>query len=434
MAHNHTASWVALAEALGPRSAHLLPLLARFGTPDAIFAADEAQILEACPTVKPSVLRLLCSTPPHGRAVEIIKYCTRHGVKILCLDDTAYPAPLKAIAAPPAVLYVLGKLPSFGVTPAVGVVGARHLDAYGARMAYKLSFEMGAAGAAIVSGLAEGIDGIAAAAALEAGALTVAVLGAGIDRVYPKCHKRLFSEVAEFGAIVTEFSPGTPPNAWHFPMRNRIISALCDALVVVQAGENSGSLITARYALLQGKALFAVPGNADSPLSVGTNRLLRAGALLCTCTEDVLSHFHFLYPALKLAVLPAETCQYSALLPEVLRAHGIAAPSTEGEAKSENKRRSRKESTAPEAVSAPEEAEAADETDAAQVPPEVLAEALNSLSAEERALYDRLPDGLFTVDVLVSAGASVAAAVGAMTLFEILGLVRTGVGGTYVKL
>lgn len=427
---NNTALWVALAEALGPRSAHLSPLLAHFGSPAAVFAASEAELLEACPALKGSTLRQLCVTPPHARAAQILKYCSCHGVTVLTPDDAAYPAPLRTISAPPAVLYCLGTLPLFGQQPAVGVVGARHFDAYGAGMAYKLSFEMGAAGAAIVSGLAEGIDGIAAAAALEAGAKTVAVLGTGIDRVYPKHHKRLFSEVAEFGAVLTEFAPGTPPNAWNFPMRNRLISALSDALVVVQAGENSGSLITARYALFQGKPLFAVPGNADSPLAIGTNRLLRAGAMLCASAEDVLSHFRFLYPDLKISAVPPEACQYSMLSPEILRAHGIVAPSVQGKT-APTKQKRRKEQACVDTDGAVEAPVAPDATD---VPPTVLAEALSSLSARERALYERLPDAPFTVDVLVSPEVGVAAAVSAMTLFEILGLVKADVGGTYVKL
>ena len=426
MHNENTAFWIALAEALGPRSAHLQPLLACFGSPQAVFTAGEEQILAACPTVKASVLRLLCHTPPHARAAEIMKYCTRHGVRVLTLEDEAYPTPLKVISEPPAVLYVLGTLPTFGKAPAVGVVGARHFDAYGAQMAYKLSFEMGAAGAAIVSGLAEGVDAVAAAAALEAGAPTVAVLGAGIDRVYPKHHKRLFAEVSERGAIVTEFAPGTPPNAWHFPMRNRIISALSDALVVVQAGEGSGALITARYALLQGKSLFAVPANVTSPLGVGTNRLLRAGAYLCTCAEDVLSHFRFLYPTLQSITVPAEATQYSDLLPEVLRAYGILPP--RGDQPTEKGARRTKPTPEPKAEEEPLP------TAGEEVSPHAREQALLTLSPEERALYDALPDTPFTVDVPVAAGASVAAAVGAMTLFEILGLIKAGVGGTYVKL
>ena len=428
MSDKNTALWVALAEALGPRSASLSPLLSHFGTPEAIFAATEGELLEAVPTLKPAVLHALHEAPPHKRAAEILKFCARNGVDVLTPDCAAYPAPLRAIAEPPAVLYCRGRLPQLGKVPTVGVVGARHPDAYGERMAYKLSFEMAAAGAVIVSGLAEGVDGIAAAAALEAGVSTVAVLGTGIDRIYPKHHKRLFGEVAEFGAVITEFAPGTPPNAWHFPMRNRLISALSDALVVVRAGENSGALITARYALFQGKALFAVPGNADEALSFGTNRLLRGGAMMATCAEDVLSHFRFLYPDLAPCTVPDEAVQYSLLQQDILRAHGIKSASYKEVGKAT--RRHREESEAPVAPSV--EAPVAE---AAPMPSaSVLAEALATLSAADRALYDLLPDGPFTVDALVGAGVGVSASVSAMTLFEILGLIKAGVGGTYLKL
>ncbi len=426
------AAWVALSLALGPRSARLKPLLQHFGTPEAVLAATERELLSVLPELGKGAIAAL-KYPKYEREVtRILDYCHRRGVQILTPDMAAYPTSLFAIPEPPAVLYCLGKLPKSGTRPFVGVVGARHTDAYGERMAYKLSFELAAAGAVVVSGLAEGIDGIAAAAAIDAGTPTVAVLGCGIDRVYPKHHTRLFSEVAEFGAVVTEYAPGTPPNAWNFPARNRIISALSEAVVVVEAGEKSGALITARYALLQGKSLFAVPGDADSPRSAGSNILLRAGAMIALTAEDILSHFRFLYRDTLDMHVPEEALQYRDVTPEKLRAHGLRAARTEPFAKmkaAEKAPSSRAKRIAEAAVPAGPVTESAQH----EAPPDREA-VLSSLSPKDRELYEKLPEAPFTVDHLVGIGVTAREAVAAMTLFEILALVASRPGGTYQKL
>jgi DNA processing protein len=261
--------------------------------------------------------------------------------------------------------------------------------------------------------MAQGIDGIAAIGALDAGGYTVAVLGSGIDIVYPRQHAQLASEIASCGAIVTEFAPGTPPNARNFPARNRLISAFSEALVVVEAGENSGSLITARYALLQGKSLFAVPGDVDDPRSAGTNLLLRAGARMVLDTEDVLSHFRFLYR--ENMRVPAEALQYTGFTEEKLRAHGIF---------SAKKAQPRQDSAA--GVEDDREERGAAEA-------QLLAEVSATLDAPRRKIYDMLPKGPFTVDVLVEAGVPANEAIAAMTLFELYGLITSRPGGTYLK-
>ncbi len=424
-----TAAWVALSLALGPRSARLKPLLQHFGTPERVLAATERELLSVLPEIGKGAIAALQYQKQEREVARILEYCYRRGVQILTPDMEAYPASLFAIPEPPAVLYCLGKLPKSGTRPFVGVVGARRADAYGERMAYKLSFELAAAGAVVVSGLAEGIDGIAAAAAIDAGTPTVAVLGCGIDRIYPKHHTRLFSEVAEFGAIVTEYAPGTPPNAWNFPARNRIISALSEAVLVVEAGEKSGSLITARYALLQGKSLFAVPGDADSPRSLGCNMLLRAGAMIALSAEDILSHFRFLYrDALDMHV-PADALQFAGVTPEKLRAHGLRATRGEKSEASESKKRARDKR----GEKKEEPMSVAGDT-ARQEAATDSSEALSSLSPKDRDLYEKLPEAPFTVDHLVSLGVTAREAVAAMTLFEILALVASRPGGTYQKL
>lgn len=423
----HVAAWVALSLALGARSTRLKPLLAHFGTPDRIFAATKAELSTACPTLGAGALAALQYQKYEREVTRILEYCHRRGVQLLTPDTEGYPASLLAIAEPPAVLYCLGNIPRSGTRPFVGVVGARRADAYGERMAYKLSFELAAAGAVVVSGLAEGVDGVAAAAAIDAGTPTVAVLGCGIDRVYPKHHTRLFSEVAELGAVVTEYAPGTPPNGWNFPARNRIISALSEAVVVVEADERSGALITARYALLQGKSLFAIPGDADNPRAVGCNKLLRAGAMVALGAEDVLSHFRFLYRDTLDMHVPEEALQYAGVTPEKLRAHGLHAakeekPAAQAAAKRPRRTRAGKDAPAPEV-----------EGQVAMAPVADKGEVLHSLSDREKEIYQKLPDEPFTVDLLVGMGIPAREAVAAMTLFEILALVTSKPGGTYQR-
>ena len=415
-------AWVALSLALGPRSVRLKPLLAHFKTPVRVLEASDDELLSVLPDLGRGGLKALRFESQAREVGRILAYCDRAGVAVLTPDSAEYPASLRAIAEPPTVLYCLGKIPSAGKRPFVGVVGTRSVDAYGERVTYKLSFELAAAGAIVVSGLASGADGIAAAAALDAGTPTIAVLGCGIDRVYPRHHTRLFSEVAEFGAILTEFAPGTPPNSWNFPVRNRIISALSEAVVVTEGDEESGALITARYALLQGKALFAVPGDVDRAESVGCNLLLRAGANIALSAEDILAHFRFLYrDAVGLSV-PDEAMQYSGFTPEKLWAHGLRT--TKGRAQ---------EQDAPMAKSPRKKSHEAEADNNSSREPSITAQALETLSEVERNIYEKLPGEAFSIDHLVGSGVAPRDAVAAMTLFEILGIVTALPGGIYKK-
>ena len=419
----HEENWIALAECLGPRSPLLRPLLSRFGTPEAVFEADAATLREALPDAGEGIVSSILQKRTEKNAARIALWCHRNGVRILTYDSVDYPARLREIDEPPAVLYCRGKLPVLDGRLAVGVVGTRKTDAYGEQVTYKLSFELAAAGALIISGMAAGLDGLAAVAALNAGSETVAVLGCGIDVVYPRQHTRLASEIAERGAIVTEYPPGTPPNGWNFPVRNRIISALSSGLLVVEAGEHSGALITARYAVLQGRPVFAVPGDITSPRSVGTNRLIADGAIPVLDSEGILAHYRFLYrDAIRVEAVP-EAMQYSALTPEVLKRYGLqmigqseaepaAAPALKKTAK-----RKRKEPT-----------EAKEPLPAQKSEPDTSA-----LSPRQRELYDMLPASSFAVDVLTARGVPVSEAASTLTVLEIYGLVRSIPGGMFEK-
>jgi DNA processing protein len=203
--------------------------------------------------------------------------------------DGAYPPLLAAIHDPPARLYVRGAgEPELLSGVAVAVVGARACSAYGRSVARSLARELAAAGVVVVSGMARGIDGEAHRGTLETGGVTVAVLGCGIDRDYPAAHAELARRICERGLVVSEYEPGVEPAPWRFPARNRVIAGLSRATVVVEARERSGALITADFALEEGREVLAVPGEITSALSAGTNALLRLGATPVTCAGDVL--------------------------------------------------------------------------------------------------------------------------------------------------
>ena len=207
--------------------------------------------------------------------------------KLIAIADDGYPAWLRAIPNPPDGLYCDGLVEPRD-RQAVAIVGARQATPYGLRITETLARELSGAGFTIVSGLARGIDAAAHRAALEAGGRTIAVLGCGLDVDYPPEHGRLRKEIAGDGAVVTEFPAGTPPKPSHFPQRNRIISGLSLGVVVVEAAEDSGSLITARCALEQGREVFAVPGSTDAPLSRGPHGLIKQGAKLVETVDDII--------------------------------------------------------------------------------------------------------------------------------------------------
>ncbi|MDP4118977.1 MAG: DNA-processing protein DprA [Bacillota bacterium] len=217
-------------------------------------------------------------------------------IRILSRDDTDYPADLRNIADMPYVLYFRGKSDETGEEKLrIGIVGSRRASEYGKKVAHDLAYELAKRGVVIVSGMATGIDGEAHRGALEAGGKTIAVLGCGVNVVYPKDNDSLMIEIMKNGEVISEFAFDTPPLKWNFPQRNRILSGLCHGIIVVEAEEESGAVITANLALEQGKELFAIPGNITSPTSVGTNRLIKNGATPVMCTDDVMEEFPEFY-------------------------------------------------------------------------------------------------------------------------------------------
>ena len=214
------------------------------------------------------------------------------GFRFLGRSDPGFPPLLRAIHDPPPGLFLRGNAEATLLAlPAVAIVGARACSAYGRQIARSVARELASAGLVVVSGLARGVDAEAHRGALEAGGITVAVLGCGIDRDYPAANRELARQVAASGLIVSEYAPGVEPAPWRFPARNRIVAGLCSASVVVEARERSGALITADFALEEGREVFAVPGEITSALSAGSNALLRLGATPLTCAQDVLESF-----------------------------------------------------------------------------------------------------------------------------------------------
>ncbi|MBO7342187.1 MAG: DNA-processing protein DprA, partial [Clostridia bacterium] len=402
------------------------PLLRAFGTPEAIFEASEEKLRELLPDMGAGTRKAILGKRTAESARAIALWCHQNGVRILPLDHAEYPAVLRELDEPPALLYCRGRLPDLYARASVGVVGPRRTDAYGESVTYKISFELAAAGAVIVSGLAEGVDGVATAAALLAGGTPIAVLGCGIDVTYPRHHTRLSRECVEHGAVITEYAPGTPPNGHHFPVRNRLISALSDAVLVTQAGEHSGALITARYAVVQGRPLYAVPGNVTSPLCKGSNRLLQSGAYPVLESRDLLAPLMPRYHSSLCEKQFAEAAQYSELDTKRLSALGLHLCTKEEnemnegapKRKKEKKQRKNKKRQVP----LPEESE--------EVSRETAPD-LSLLTPRQRELYTMLPKGPFTADVLTAKGVAISEAASTLTLMEIYGLLTARPGGTF---
>ena len=275
----------------------------RFGEAQAILAASKTELMQV-EGVGEEVARSIMGWREKVDLDAELQRVEKAGVRVVCRDDAEYPKNLREIYDPPLVLYVKGKLTERDAL-AIAVVGSRRTTLYGQDMARKLAFQLARVGVTVVSGLARGIDTAAHNGALQAKGRTVAVIGCGIDIVYPTENKKLADEIVEKGgAVVTEFPFGVQPDRQNFPMRNRIISGWSLGVVVVEANLKSGALITANQAGEQGRQVFAVPGRADSILSKGANKLIKDGAKLTEDVEDILSEFEYLLP--KMATEPAE--------------------------------------------------------------------------------------------------------------------------------
>ncbi|NLG16334.1 MAG: DNA-protecting protein DprA [Fibrobacter sp.] len=269
-------SWIALNSVKGLGPVRIKGLLQKYGTPEEVFKKSVSEIIRD--GVIPEICAAQLSNPELFRNAEKqLLFAQKTGVTVITLSSTDYPSYLREIFAPPPVLYIKGNRTVFS-GHAVAVVGTRLPTAYGKKAAVSITKELVQHKISIISGLARGIDSIAHETCILNSGSTVAVLGCGIDRIYPPENRGLAEKIIENGALVSEFPLGTQPESFNFPRRNRIISGLSAAVLVIEAGEKSGSLITAHYALQQGRDVFAVPGPITSAQSTGTFNLLREGA------------------------------------------------------------------------------------------------------------------------------------------------------------
>lgn len=286
--------WLWLSLACTPGTATFPRLIEKFGDAKSIYDADSKSIARCIDPRSSDRVRL--DDKSLDKAQEILDYCRRLRIGLLSYDDEKYPKQLKEIQSPPVILYYRGVLPDFNSAFCVSIVGTRSLSDYGRRNTFKISYDLASAGATIVSGMAMGIDGVAHAGALEADKPTVAVIGSGIDICYPNQHLALAREIVKTGCVITEFPPHTPPTKHNFPIRNRIISGLSAATVVIEGKERSGARITAGYALEQKRKLYALPGNIGSENSEVTGMLLKNGAQALTSADDIVRDFQDAYP------------------------------------------------------------------------------------------------------------------------------------------
>ncbi len=300
---NHFA-WIALRAVKGIGPVLFRRLLERFETADAALTACPDQLVNI-KGVTPQIIADMAGKECRHFAEAECKRIEQANIRLLTFLDADYPRRLFEIGDPPPLLYLRGQIPDWD--PAVAVVGARRATRDGLKSAERLSADLAAAGVTVVSGLARGIDTAAHRGALLGKGTTVAVLGCGLDLDYPPENSQLATEISHTGCIISEFPLGTQPLAEHFPRRNRIISGLSRGVLVVEAVEKSGSLITARYALDQGREVMAVPGSINITACRGSNRLIKDGAQLVDCVQDILLACQIDKPATELPLLQLQT-------------------------------------------------------------------------------------------------------------------------------
>lgn len=438
--------WIWLSLRLGAGSNRFVNLIERFGSPEAIFDAEPEELLSLRRELGEKTVDSLLNRNL-DQAYQIETYCATHGIHILPFGGADYPKLLTNLKNPPIILYARGKYKGLDKKVSVAVVGTRSLTEYGRKTAYKIGYELARAGAVVVSGLALGIDSVAACGALDAGGFTVAVLGSGLDSVYPAVHKPLAAEIAKKGLILSEYPPLVGPTRQAFPMRNRIISGLGLGTVVVEADEHSGSLITARDAILQGRDVFAVPGNVDAKNALGTNALIRDGATAVTCAADILETYRYLYRGMIDVTEIRRASVRSELVPGALAKHGVDEgeetlnPKKKEEAPLSRLLHTRKkvDGDTVKAVSGEREYPQGEPSVLpVQQPPKAEADASVDVLAEldevTKKILNQMPVGKpVSIDYLCACGFEVGAVMSALSMLEVYGFAESYPGGVYYR-
>lgn len=445
MRHRDLLFWIWLAEQLGAASREFPKLISLYENPYEIFLAETSE-LERIEGLSRCTVEAL-SDKSLEQATRILDACEPLHIGVLPYSSEKYPYTLRDIADPPIVLYYKGQLPDFGKMLSISLVGTRRLSEYGLHTAYRLSYELASVGVTVVSGMMGGIDGVCNAGALAAKGFTVAVLGNGVNVTYPKYHQPLMRQIEKNGLVLSEYPPGSRPLAYHFPVRNRIISGLSQGTVVVEAGAISGALITARLAILQGRDVFAVPANVGSVGAEGTNGLLQDGANLALRAADILAPYEYIYAnqlhteRLPKAEQSSKTdLRYLASLgvielaerPKPTQAPETAEPPQEEPKKAEKPKRTRAIARRRKEIVEEVTETAAEQPKSAETknPDAVLA----SLTETQRAVLLAMPDDrAITADALSAIGYHYGEIIAALTMLEILGLVQKLPGALYTK-
>lgn len=375
--------WLWLSRLKGVTAFAAKRYLHAFPSVKALYLAGEMELRQVEAARESEIRALLNKNIAEAESIE--EACRARGIRILCLPDAAYPDRLRSIDDPPLVLYVRGQLPPVDERLCVGVVGTRKSTDYGRETAGRIAGELCRQGGVIVTGLAEGIDSAAAQGALRTRGQVIAVLGTGLDRVYPARNARLQETVGQVGTLISEYPPDSSASKFSFPQRNRIISGLSLGVVVVQAPQRSGALITAARAQEQGRDVFVVPGAVDDPGFLGSNSLIRDGATLIRSGRDVLEEYRF-------------RC------PELLRNGTHSAAEGENGSQKPTKEAIDKNNT---------------------VAYDTLSEQLDSLSEQELKLVGALAQGeLFADELIRRSGLEAGDGMAALTMLQLRGYVR----------
>ena len=402
--------WLATRNAISDRLK--VDLLHHFQDPENVYFADEDSYRRV-EGLSPEGMESLKDKNLHS-AEQILEDCRREKLQILTYQDAAYPGRLKNISDPPLVFYYKGRLPDFDGLPLIGVVGTRGASPYGLTVAKRMGYQIARCGGIVVSGMAFGIDGMAMRGALTGGGAVVGVLGCGAEQIYPISNRSLFEDTESYGCILSEFPPGTPPLARNFPKRNRIISGLSCGVLVVEAPEKSGALITARQAADQGRDVFVVPGNIDVPTFVGSNRLLRDGAIAVSHGWDIMSEYEAVFPDKirkdlgqnQLSASPEELARNVETGAEV----GKVAQKPRKPAKSKPQKQENEKKVIDKADSSPYSD---------------VNEILPKLSADEQAIVSAIgKDERLVDEVIAETGLPVGKVLATLTLLEVKGVVK----------
>ena len=408
--------WYATRTGMGDKTKSVL--LSHFEDPEAIYFAAEPELAQF-EELSASAVESLMDKNLTG-CEEILAQCQQKKIHILTFQDAAYPARLKNIPDPPMVLYYKGTVPAFDELPAIGVVGTRKASVYGLTTAKRMGYQIAACGGCVVSGMATGIDGVAMKGALTAGGTVVGVLGCGADVIYPASNRWLYADTEKYGCILSEFPPGTPPIGRNFPRRNRIISGLSCGVLVVEAPEKSGALITARLSADQGRDVFVVPANIDVESARGSNALMRDGAIPVSSGWDILSEYVHQFPGK--VHQKRITAALTANSEELSREREVPAKVAEEPRKRQEKK---KENRAPrkKVIDNGEKSAYSD-----------FQKTQTALSPDEQVIVDALSDGQRLVDdVIAESGKAPGVILAGLTLLEVKGVVRR-LPGRYIEL